>query len=102
MAREVLVSSKLAELTEEIRQAVLRQLENAVYYGGQQAYYFEKELAAYLGTRQVLSVNSGTSAMLVAAVALGITRGDEVVVPANVYPHKRGSNRLPGCHPSFL
>ena len=66
------VSSKLVHLTDEIRQAVLAQLENAVYYGGEQAYRFEQELAAYLGVKHTVSVNSGTSALLVAAVALGI------------------------------
>src|SRR5688572_21370050 len=79
------VSSKLVDLTDEIKQAVLKQLETAVYYGGEQAYRFERELAAYLGARHVVGVNSGTSAMLVALKALGIGPGDDVVVPSNVY-----------------
>jgi len=95
------VSSKLVHLTDEIREAVLAQLENAVYYGGEQAYRFEQELAAYLGVKHTVSVNSGTSALLVAAVALGIGRGDEVLVPANVYVTNAEVPAFLGATPVF-
>ena len=95
------VSSKLVHLTDEIRQAVLEQLENAVYYGGEQAYRFERELATFLGANHVVSVNSGTSALLVAAVALGIGRGDEVLVPANVYVTNAEVPAFLGATPVF-
>jgi dTDP-4-amino-4,6-dideoxygalactose transaminase len=85
MKVKMTVSSKLVHLTDEIRQAVLKQLESAVYYGGEQAFRFEQELAAYLGAKHVVGVNSGTSAYLVGLVALGVGPGDDVIVPANVY-----------------
>ena len=43
---------------------------------------FERELAAHMGTRHALAVNSGTSALMCALAALGIGPGDEVLVPA--------------------
>ncbi|ANY07977.1 DegT/DnrJ/EryC1/StrS family aminotransferase [Pseudonocardia sp. HH130630-07] len=43
---------------------------------------FEQELAAHLGTRHALAVNSGTSALVAALVGAGIGPGDEVLVPA--------------------
>src|SRR6266576_4356151 len=79
------VQAKKVQMTEEIRRAVLAQLDKAVYYGGEQAYWFERELAAYLGVKHVLTLNSGTSALLVASMACQIGRGDDVLVPANVY-----------------
>jgi dTDP-4-amino-4,6-dideoxygalactose transaminase len=42
----------------------------------------EAELADLLGRRHALLLNSGTSAMLTALVALGVGPGDEVVVPS--------------------
>jgi dTDP-4-amino-4,6-dideoxygalactose transaminase len=45
-------------------------------------YRFEKGLAEMLGAKHVLTVNSGTSALISALVALGIGPGDEVLVPA--------------------
>jgi dTDP-4-amino-4,6-dideoxygalactose transaminase len=54
------------------------------YRGGEQGYTtnFEKRLAEKLGVKHVLTVNSGTSALISALVAAGIGPGDEVLVPA--------------------
>jgi dTDP-4-amino-4,6-dideoxygalactose transaminase len=43
---------------------------------------FERELAAWMGTRHGLAVNSGTTALICALVGAGIGPGDEVLVPA--------------------
>jgi dTDP-4-amino-4,6-dideoxygalactose transaminase len=43
---------------------------------------FEAELAAYLGVAHVVACASGTDALLLALLALGLRPGDEVVVPA--------------------
>jgi len=43
---------------------------------------FEHQLSEKLGTRHVLTVNSGTSALIAALVGAGIGPGDEVLVPA--------------------
>lgn len=43
---------------------------------------FEKELASYLGVKHVAAVSSGTAAIHLALINLGIGQGDEVVVPS--------------------
>ncbi len=43
---------------------------------------FENELSKYLGVKNVIAVNSGTSALHLALEAVGIKKGDEVIVPS--------------------
>src|SRR5687767_5340743 len=58
--------------------------ELARYHTEQQSevHQFEKQLGEYLGVRQTLGVNSGTSALICALVGCGVGPGDEVIVPA--------------------
>lgn len=46
---------------------------------------FEREAAAWIGTKRALMVNSGTSALICALAGLGIGPGDEVIIPAYTY-----------------
>jgi CDP-6-deoxy-D-xylo-4-hexulose-3-dehydrase len=60
---------------------------------GRHAQEFERRLADFLGVREVIPVNSGSSANLVAVTALTSSRlerplqpGDEVITPATTFP----------------
>jgi dTDP-4-amino-4,6-dideoxygalactose transaminase len=46
---------------------------------------FEKELAGYFGMKHAVGVNSGTDALWLAFLALGIQPGDEVITTANTF-----------------
>ena len=59
--------------------AVIRVLESGRYVLGPEVSAFEEEFAASCGTRHAVGVSSGTSALHLALLALGIGRGDEVV-----------------------
>ena len=61
------------------QQAVLR---SGRYILGPEVEGFEAEFAAYLGARHCVGVANGTDALTIALRALGVGRGDEVVVPA--------------------
>ncbi|MCB2224383.1 MAG: DegT/DnrJ/EryC1/StrS family aminotransferase [Actinobacteria bacterium] len=49
---------------------------------GAVTYEFENTVAEYLGARNVIAVNTGTSALHLALSAIGIGPGDEVIVPS--------------------
>lgn len=63
--------------------SVIGKLKKTLYSGyigqGEQVTLFEKELAAFLKNPNVLTVNSGTSALTLAIHLAGVGRGDNVV-----------------------
>jgi dTDP-4-amino-4,6-dideoxygalactose transaminase len=63
----------------EIDQAILGVLESSQFVLGPEVAAFEREFAAYCGTREGIGVNSGTSALHLALLAAGVGPGDEVV-----------------------
>ena len=68
-------------LREEIRQAIDRVCESQRFILGAEVDDFERESAVVLETLHAVGVTSGTDALLVALMALGVGHGDEVVLP---------------------
>jgi len=69
----------------EIDTAIKRVISGQNFILGSELEAFEKEFANYLDTRYVVGVNSGTDGLILALLALGIGKGDEVITPANSY-----------------
>ncbi len=66
--------------------ANLRQvLESGDYVMGPMLKRFEAELAAYCGMKHAVGVNSGTDAIWLALMALGIGEGDECITTPNTF-----------------
>jgi dTDP-4-amino-4,6-dideoxygalactose transaminase len=66
-------------LREVILAAVAGVVDQGAFILGPEVEAFEKELAAWLGARRAVGLSSGTDALLVALMALGVGAGDEVV-----------------------
>jgi len=62
--------------------AALNALHNERFVLGEDVFKFEEEFAAYVGTKYAVSTSSGTNALHIALLALGIKNGDEVVTSA--------------------
>lgn len=76
--------------------------EETAFSGGKYADKFDKEFAEFLGIEYVQGVNNGTSALHCALAALGIGRGDEVIVPANTYIASAWGVTYTGATPVFV
>ncbi len=72
--------------------------------GGARKYIkqFEEDFAKYIGTKYAVASMNGTAALHLALVALGIGKGDEVVVPSLTYISCANVVRYTGAEPSFV
>ncbi len=70
------------EMAGELEAAVERVAQSGRYLLGPELEAFEREFAAYCGTRHCVGVGSGLAAIELTLRAAGIGAGDEVIVPA--------------------
>lgn len=73
------MTAELAPLRAELDAAIARVLDSGQLVGGAEVAAFEQELARVAGARHAIGTSSGTDALLVTLLALGIQPGDEVV-----------------------
>jgi dTDP-3-amino-3,4,6-trideoxy-alpha-D-glucose transaminase len=76
------LARRTASLQPELGEAVDRAVRSGFYLLGPETEAFEAEFAAFCGRRQAVAVASGTEALRLGLLALGVGVGDEVVVPA--------------------
>jgi UDP-4-amino-4,6-dideoxy-N-acetyl-beta-L-altrosamine transaminase len=62
---------------------------------------FENALSAFVGAREAVSCSSGTSALYMAARALGLKEGDSVIVPAITFVATASAPHLAGAEIVF-
>jgi UDP-2-acetamido-2-deoxy-ribo-hexuluronate aminotransferase len=72
------LKSQYRALREPINARIQRVLDHGPYIMGPEVKELEEKLAAYTGARHCITVASGSEALLVALMALGIKPGDEV------------------------
>ena len=69
----------------EINQAVQQVFDSSAFVGGPFVERFEKQWASFCGCRHAVGVSSGTDALWMVLLALGIGQGDEVITVPNTF-----------------
>lgn len=86
---------------DEEREAVDRVLRSGMITSGPEVAAFESEFSEYVGGRHCVAMNSGTSALHLALLAMGIGAGDEVIIPSFSFAATANSVALTGATPVF-
>ena len=79
------LKSEYAELRDEILAAIDRVGREAAFILGPETEAFEREFAAFCETKHCVALNSGTSALHLGLLALGVQAGDEVITTPNSF-----------------
>jgi len=88
-------------LRDEIREALDRVCLSSAFVLGEEVAAFEREFAAFCSVKHCVALNSGTSALHLGLLALGVGPGDEVVTTPNTFIATAEAISYAGAVPVF-
>jgi dTDP-4-amino-4,6-dideoxygalactose transaminase len=89
-------------LRTEMFEAFGKVYDKGAFSGGPFVEEFEKNFADYTGAKYAIGVANGTIALHLSMLALGIGRGDEVIIPANTFIATAWGVSHAGATPVFV
>lgn len=95
------LKTQYQRLKSEINDRIARVLEHGQYVLGPEVAELEEKLANYVGAKHCISVANGTDALQIAQMAVGISRGDEVITPGFTYIATAETVVLLGAKPVY-
>src|ERR1700679_499015 len=96
------LSAQHQALEPELREAFARVLKSGHFILGPEVERLEKMIAEFTGAKHALGVSSGTDAILLALMALGIGPGDEVLCPSFTFFATASCVARVGAKPVFV
>jgi len=96
------LKAEYAELKGEILPALERVCEKSAFVLGEEVEAFEREFADYCGTPHCVAVSSGTAALHLGLLALGVQEGDEVITSPNTFIATAETITYCGARPVFV
>lgn len=89
-------------IAQEVESSIKEVLTSCAFSGGPYVQQFEEEFAAFCGCSQAIGVGSGTEALWLALLALGVKPGDEVITAPNSFIATAEAISLCGADPVFI
>jgi UDP-2-acetamido-2-deoxy-ribo-hexuluronate aminotransferase len=90
------------KIKDEIDQSIQDVIKSSAFINGGPVKIFAQELGEYSGSKYVIPCGNGTDALQIAYMALGLQRGDEVLMPAFNYVAAAEAAALLGLKPVFV
>ena len=88
------LKSQYHALKKDVDRQVLAVLEHGQYINGPEVNDLEIALADFVGVKHCIAVSSGTDALLIAMMALGVGPGDEVITTPFSFISTAEDNRV--------
>lgn len=89
-------------LKQEIASAIQEVIESSAFAGGPFVERFEQDFAAHCGTRHAIGLGSGTEALWLALIAMGVRPGDEVITVPSTFMATAEAISFCGATPKFV
>jgi dTDP-4-amino-4,6-dideoxygalactose transaminase len=96
------LKAQFSTIREEVLAAVTRVMESQSFILGPEVSAFEEEIKTQVGCAHVIGCASGSDAIVLALMALGIGPGDEVIAPPFTFVATAGSISRLGARPVFI
>ena len=96
------LKAQYATIRDQVRVAVDAVMDSQYFILGPEVAAFEDEVAAYVGSKHAVGCASGTDALLLALMALGVGDGDEVITTPFSFFATAGSIWRTGATPVFV
>jgi len=96
------VVGQYKKIKSEIDEAVQRVLDSGQFILGKDVRDFEESAAAYLGVKHAVGCASGTDALQIAMMALGIRPGDEIITTPFTFVATTETIALLGAKPVYV
>jgi dTDP-4-amino-4,6-dideoxygalactose transaminase len=96
------LKAQYVSIRSDIRAAMDRVCESQHFIMGPEVAALEEKIAAFCGARYAVAVSSGTDALLVALMAIGISPGDEVITTPYTFFATAGVVARLGAQPVFV
>ncbi len=95
------LKAQFATIREEVLAAVTRVFESQQFILGAEVSALEEELKSRVGCAHTIGCASGSDALLLALMAIGVGPGDEIIVPPFTFVATAGSVARLGARPVF-
>ncbi len=96
------LKAQYAQIRDEVHVALDEVMANTAFVLGPSVQGFEKKFGEYVNAKHAIAVNSGTSALHLALLAIGVGPGDEVIVPAMTFVATAAAVDYTGAKPVLV